>query len=738
MVSEHCLYNFFKRVRRYRTGADVSQDRHLEEETPFLAQKVEIIRAGSTSNLFATLAWNQERLAYYAHPRCVGAADLAWTISIMQLVAGEPSTRLLSICHTGTDDACDDSLLVLYTGKDAKEGDQASLLCRLAWPAHTAPPQSSCEQGEVVGPTAPMHGPGFVAAFGDIAVCAVKAEGDERFAICMVGIAGQRLQAGVSQMVEYGILGLLLLPEGIGAAHLQVLTPHGLLSCPQDMLANGKDELPSTADAFIQMAYELFDAGQEDQAISISVRAFSQVGAQPMLLAVEQRTLQLLDADTSPKRTGREQLDLRQMLITKARSLGRWLQFLEKVGIWIRMGNAPNITSARQKVVEACERAAAAIRLLEYHDTAPDVFASAIHNALDKGADEGSEDDSRVFYSCLSSCERLLASLAEYPRTLPFGSGGAWDAVIFVQTVVCAFLDAALEKRSQVLAAHPMALPAAEPQMLRRYLVTRHGRVPSSAVGSGWLMALSVQRALEDLRVVSLEVLPTLPRQHLPLLDAQAIRVVQGLQQLCRCTLLAAYASFCDLHCTQMAKVRHEVLSHLADAEACLAEKATVSCSQLRTLQFAEEFEDLELFIKLAANADVKRLDENMAASETFRPHAFTYCLQHPRLHPLFFRLLRLFPPSSETLEELLSPYPELRWTLELSGLAEASSSRWPLAAHAVKRIGEKAAASERIDATRRKVMEAVASIASAAARAEDTPAALASFRHYAQAQACS
>ena len=67
-------------------------------------------------------------------------------------------------------------------------------------------------------------------------------------------------------------------------------------------------QLPSTADAFIQMAYDLFDAGQEaseheltfleapwpgvrgrdpqEQAVSISVRAFSQVGAQPMLLAV--------------------------------------------------------------------------------------------------------------------------------------------------------------------------------------------------------------------------------------------------------------------------------------------------------------------------------------------------------------------------------------------------------------------------------------------------------------------
>merc|ERR1712062_214165 len=112
-------------------------------------------------------------------------------------------------------------------------------------------------------------------------------------------------------------------------------------------------------------------------------------------------------------------------------------------------------------------------------------------------------------------------------------------------------------------------------------------------------MTVSVQRALEDLRVVSLEVLPTVPRRHLPLLDAQAIRVVQGLQQLCRGILLAAYASFSDLHCTAMAKIRKEVLSHLADAEACLVEKATVSGQQLRTLQFAEEFEDLELFIKL-------------------------------------------------------------------------------------------------------------------------------------------
>lgn len=741
-VSEHCLYNFFKRVRRFRTGADVSQDRHMQEETPFLAQKIETVSASSSSSLFATLAWNQEQLAYYTHPRWVGAADLVWTVSLAQLVAGDPSTKLLSVCYGGKNEGCDDSILVLYRGKDTA-GSEASLLARLAWPARTAPVQSSCQQGEVVGPPSPVNGPGFVVAFGDIVVSAIKVEGGDRFAICMTGLAGQRLQAGVSQIVDYGILGLSLLPEGISGGHMQVLTPHGLLSCPQDMTAVGKEtggQLPSTADAFIQMAYGLFDAGQEEQAVSISVRAFSQVGAQPMLLAVEQRTRKLLDADTSPKRTAREPLDIRQMLITKARSLEHWLQFLQKVGIWIRMGSAPNITSAQQNVVEACERAAAAMRLVEYHDTASDVFASAIHNALDQGMVQEAEDEKRSFFNCLSGCERLLGSLAEYPRTLPFGSGGAWDAVIFVQSVVSAFLDAALEKRSQILASYPMALPVPEPQMSRRYFGSKRcSRVPPwSGVGSGWLMSVSVQRALEDLRVVSLEVLPTVPRRHLPLLDAQAIRVVQGLQQLCRGILLAAYASFSDLHCTAMAKIRKEVLSHLADAEACLVEKATVSGQQLRTLQFAEEFEDLELFIKLAANADVKRLDEQMAASEKFRPHAFVYCLQQPRLHPLFFRLLRLFPPSSEALEELLSPYPELRWTLELSGLAEASKSRWPVAAHSVKQMAEKAAANERLDATRRKVMAAVASIAAAATQMQETPAALAAFRHDALGQTCS
>eukprot|EP00439_Symbiodinium_sp_Y106_P077487 s864_g16.t1 len=420
-VSEHCLYNFFKRVRRFRTGADVSQDRPLQEETPFLAQKVETVSASSSSSLFATLAWNQEQLAYYTHPRWVGAADLAWTVSLAQLVAGDPSTKLLSVCHGGKNDACDDSILVLYRGKDTA-GSEASLLARLAWPARTSPVQSSCQHGEVVGPPSPVNGPAFVVAFGDIVVSAMKVEGGDRFAICMTGMAAQRLQAGVSQIVDYGILGLSLLPEGISSGHVQVLTPHGLLSCPQDMTSVGKEtdgQLPSTADAFIQMAYDLFDAGQEEQAVSISVRAFSQVGAQPMLLAVEQRTRKLLDADTSPKRTASEPLDIRQMLITKARSLEHWLQFLQKVGIWIRMGSAPNITSAQQNVVEACERAAAAMRLVEYHDTASDVFASAIHNALDRGTVQEAEDEKRSFFNCLSSCERLLGSLAEYPRTLP-------------------------------------------------------------------------------------------------------------------------------------------------------------------------------------------------------------------------------------------------------------------------------------------------------------------------------
>ncbi|CAK8990853.1 Uncharacterized protein SCF082_LOCUS2412 [Durusdinium trenchii] len=706
MVSEHCLKNFFKRIRRYGFG-DVSQDRHSLEDAQFLAHQIEILPAQRRGSLFDVLAWGEEHLALYSHPRSTAPADLMWVSSLAHLVTGDVVPgRFLSVCCNS--EASKEKLLVFFTGEDPTRGPSA-MLTRLSLPSRAAPPEPSLAVASVA--PKPSDGRGLMTAFGDVAVTAVQVD-SERYCICLVNMPPwpAALQAGVQQIVEFGIAGLSLLPEGVSVGHIQVLTPHGLLSCPQDMFGGDKElegKAPSTADAFLQVASDFFDAGQEDQASSLCGRAFSQMGAQAMLAAVERRTQHLLDSG--------DETNVAAQLSKKSKSLAEWLRFLHQAGVWIRMGNAPNITAAQQKMVEACERISALQQMQEYHDLEPDVFASSIHHALDtKGGSKSPEEEALEFYGRPSECERLLSSLAEYPRTLPFGSGGAWDAVVFVHGVVCGFIEAALERRSHILKAHPTSLPPPDSHQLQRYWPRSAPSV--KGVGSGWLMAPSVQRALEEIRSLSLEVLPV-PKQRLPLLDAQALRVVEGLQQLCRSTLRAAHASFVDLHASPMAKLREAVLKDMAHAEASLHENAKMV--KHRTLGLAEEFEDVEAFVRLSAWSDLPRLD-GMMESEAFRRRVFEQRLAEKPLHPLFFRMVRCFPPTKAALEELLLPYPELRWTLELNRLNEVGQvgiSPWPNAMHSVKEIAIKAM--ERGDASkdehRSKALKALASIASLA-----------------------
>jgi len=228
-------------------------------------------------------------------------------------------------------------------------------------------------------------------------------------------------------------------------------------------------------------------------------------------------------------------------------------------------------------------------------------------------------------------------------------------------------------------------------------------------------MSSSIQRALEDIRTLSLEVLPV-PKQRLPLLDAQALRVIEGLQQLCRSSLRAAHASFVDIHANPMAKFREAVLKDMAYAEASLHENAKIL--KHRTLALSEEFEDVEVFVRLSALIDLPRLDSMMLRSEAFRRRVFEQCLAEEQLHPLFFRMVGCFPPTKSLLEELLQPYPELRWTLELNALTEVfNTGQWPAALHTVKEIAIKAM--ERADTTkdqnRTKSLKALAAIATAA-----------------------
>eukprot|EP00931_Biecheleriopsis_adriatica_P122187 TRINITY_DN97197_c0_g1_i1.p1 TRINITY_DN97197_c0_g1~~TRINITY_DN97197_c0_g1_i1.p1 ORF type:complete len:1160 (+),score=236.23 TRINITY_DN97197_c0_g1_i1:54-3533(+) len=736
-VPEQNQCGLFKRLRR--SGADAQRSPFSLEDVPLLAEAVEILPAPPTAGagaLFAVLAWSEERLAFYAHPRSTAAPDLLWSVAVSQLVAGGPSTRLLSVCRAGEEAACsgDESLLLLYTGRDAQLGSNASLLGRLSWTSRASPPELSAQQAVTVGPP-PLPQQqlqlneclAFVTAFGEGAVTAVRTSGS-RCVMCMIRVDQQSgsLLSGEQQFVESGIVGLSLLPESGAAGHVQVLTSHGLLKCPTEPDPSSAGEAGtetksvSSPDSFIQVARELFVTGREDQASSLCARAFSQHGAQAMLAAVDRRTKLLLDetGDQSGTRWAGVSADAtsRHLLFDKARDLEAWLRFLDDAGVWTRMGGAPNIVMIQQAAAEACERVAAALRLREFHDQAPEVFASRIHYVLleDGARDKDPTTEMQDFYSKPGTCERLLGSLAEYPKSLPMGSGAGSEAVLFVASVCAGFLEAALDCRMRIMSKHPTLLPPPESQQLQKYLSC--AAPPPSGLGSNWLMSSCMKQALEKIRLVCLEVLPSTPVQGLPLLDAQALRIVDGLQKLSRGTLNAAHTTYGDLHGPQMVQIRRDVLTQLADAEASLAAPGGAP----RTLQLAEEFEDFEALVSLTGSSSLSRLDEHMAKSESFRPHAFAQCLRRPQLHPLFFRLLRRFPPSQELLEELMAPYPELRWALDINGLDEASSPhQWKLALQKVKKAARENVVSQK-KAVKRDVFVALATIAAAAIGGED------------------
>ncbi|CAE8635117.1 unnamed protein product [Polarella glacialis] len=373
--SEGGFRNLFKRVRRSLIGADSSQQDvdAASAEAPLLVQAVEVLAApagvGNAGALFAVLAWSEERLAYYAHPRSTAAAELLWSIPIRDLVTGGPSTRLLSVRFCQGADT--DGLLVLFAGEVANAGS-SSLLARLPWASRVSPPRSGADAISV-GPAPPLQHPGsqtngapvsFLTTFGEGAVVAVRARG-ERYSMCMVRLLKDGLRVGEQQMVDTGIVGLALLPEGgVSTGHVQVLTPHGLLDVPQEMpdrfAVSQADEAAleklSIPDSFLQVAHELYATGREAQSTTLCARGFSQHGAQAMLAAVEKRTQLLLDAPATSGARWRGVSDdaaARHLLFDKARDLEQWLCFLDEAGVWTRMGGAPNVVAAQQAAAEA-------------------------------------------------------------------------------------------------------------------------------------------------------------------------------------------------------------------------------------------------------------------------------------------------------------------------------------------------------------------------------------------------
>lgn len=480
----------------------------------------------------------------------------------------------------------------------------------------------------------------------------------------------------------------------------------------------------ANADGRLKHAFSYYSAGQEDRASSAITHMFSHCSVQEVVESLELLSGEMLDvsdADAECWRGVDSAVSSRHLLFDKARDTYQWLSFLERCGVWAGLNGAAGSLRIRQRVCEVCERVAATSRLRELDDCAPRVFQVAIMRTVRenasvysaKGHHENGENanEANKYYSKVSACEHVLAGIAEYPRTLPLGSSDVIDAVLFANAAVSAFMEAALERRSQVIAAFPslLPLPSAPSQATCMPAATALPR----AVGSDWLLSDCVQRALEDLRLVNLEVIPSGKTiEALPLLAAQGQRVAESLNDLCRTTLRVAHASIGDLHNSTMMKLTRPVIQHMAEAE----ETATHASGPQRTLTLAEEFEDVEAFVVLAAKHDLARLDEHLGNSTHFRSQAMTYFLRHPELRPLFFRTnQRLEIPRAEV-EELMAPFPDLRWILDVHGLgSQTSESSW---LHALKKVGSHASDSARGETRSSAKRDAFAALASIVRRA--------------------
>eukprot|EP00929_Paragymnodinium_shiwhaense_P050454 TRINITY_DN25390_c0_g2_i1.p1 TRINITY_DN25390_c0_g2~~TRINITY_DN25390_c0_g2_i1.p1 ORF type:complete len:767 (+),score=173.04 TRINITY_DN25390_c0_g2_i1:98-2398(+) len=458
-----------------------------------------------------------------------------------------------------------------------------------------------------------------------------------------------------------------------------------------------EEELIGADDVNVAMkaAHDMYAQGQEERAKCVVAQACSQHSSLDVLKAVARRTEELLDnADVTGSRWAGvpEDVVTRHLLYDKVRDLHEWLSFLADTALWSRIEGAEGAAAAKQFAVEACERAAGAARLRELHDREPEIFSAAVQRAMllpcaTRGPDPKKGSEVHQFYGQVSGIERLLEGLKEYPRSLPLGSGGVVDAALLMNETAVAFIDAALERRALIAAQFPTLLPCPDPAQTRRRL--QSAASPPQVAGSEWLMATDIVHALEELRLVNLEVIPAATVKGHVLLDAQSLRVVESMKELCRATLRAAQACFVDLHSVPLARIRHSVLEHLAQAEMTLAQPLPgVRNIPQRALVLAEEFEDFDAVVNLTVESrNLVRLDQHMATSPAFRLHALQQFLRTPKLQPLFYRSIRLLPVPPAQLEELLAPHPELRWTLDVQKLADDSSEQdWRNALQSVKR----------------------------------------------------
>jgi len=483
------------------------------------------------------------------------------------------------------------------------------------------------------------------------------------------------------------------------------------------------EHLPgSTSCGMFLEAVEHVNAGRTAEAHESMKAAVASHSTDAVLQAIGARTKEIMDASdvSGPRWQGVKEGDIPLLLLSdKARDLQQWTNLLTESAAWTVLADAPGCLAVRQALVEAMERVAVAGYLCELDSKRPEVFAIAIATVASKQDAAGSVGPDRfAFYSQVSIIERLLLPLAQLPRSLPLGSSDVFDAVLFVNEVAATFLDTALGRRKRLAEAFPQLLPCPTEGMRSRF-----GTAPPfpGGVGSSWLSSTHMRTALQALRKLCLDVMPAAHLLQLPLLAAQSLRVVESLAALCAVTLQAEVSAQGGAEGDALRQPKkQEILADLVEVELHLMAQTSQSQCPHRALRLAEDFDDFDTLALVAARFDRLRLQRHMDKSEEFRLRAMRLFLENRDLLPLFYSTLDRHRIPLPQLEELLAPYPEIRWTLDLLqspvNSGSATEAQWQESLNVVRQRVTTAAQKEMDSDKRRDGLLAIAHIAAAAA----------------------
>eukprot|EP00933_Yihiella_yeosuensis_P023473 TRINITY_DN18282_c1_g1_i1.p1 TRINITY_DN18282_c1_g1~~TRINITY_DN18282_c1_g1_i1.p1 ORF type:complete len:627 (-),score=124.78 TRINITY_DN18282_c1_g1_i1:17-1897(-) len=446
----------------------------------------------------------------------------------------------------------------------------------------------------------------------------------------------------------------------------------------------------SNPDAFIMMAQELHSGGHDVLSTNLCARAFSSHGVHVILGAVERRTQMLLDHTENPALEAKRWRDVsddvvaRHVLFDKAHLLEDWLCFLERAGIWTRMGGSPGIVAAQQLAAEACERVAAASCLRERYDHASEMFDIAIRSAMNAVPTWGDAEELqkaetdeveapkshlKSFFSKPGQSHQLLVSLADYAVKFEEKS----EVLVLISDTAVAFLEAAMKRRKKILTDHPSLLAAPDKMAFSRRCCLSALELIVGGLGTQWLMDPTLLEALKKiLRQLSSAALRFQTENDL-------LKIMNCLYDLSTVTLRAAYVSYSDLRCEAMSTVRSSVMENLLIAEDSFWKNQALPISKSsieRILKLAEDFDDVDCILKMSLSCPsfvLEDLDRHMAESENFRTHAMSCCLKDPALRPLFFRALRRFSKQlpSSLVEDMMRPFPELQWMLNMQDMGD-------------------------------------------------------------------